>query len=89
MKWNPQTEKNPESHVPSHLFTRGNHDVTHSTGWGTMVAGRKQQVRGGRGVEGCEEALFYLPWILCFGPSACSTKTLVGSSPPILSIPVL
>lgn len=35
------------SSIPSHLFTRGNGDVTHFTFWGTMVAGRKQQVKRG------------------------------------------
>lgn len=70
VKWNPRAEWKAERHIPSHLFTRGNHDVTHSTARGTMVAGRKQQVTlgggeeegwGGKGgrVEGPEEALFY------------------------------
>lgn len=51
---------------------------------------------GGHGeegpLEGSEEALFYLAWILCFGPSACSLKTLVGSSswrPPHSLHPIL
>lgn len=58
---------------PSHLFTRGNGDVTHFTLGGTMVAGRKQQVTRGGGrrrrekgrweggiVEGLEEPLCFI-----------------------------
>lgn len=49
VNWNPHAERKPQRHIPSHLFTSGNHDVTHSTSWETMVAGRKQQVTAGGG----------------------------------------
>lgn len=53
-KWNPHTEKKRKEQDLHKTFFhpitpvyKGNGDVTHFTFWGTMVAGRKQQVKRG------------------------------------------
>lgn len=72
VKWNPRTEKRQEpprrtvdvffsSPVPSHLFTRGNGDVTHFTlgdngGW-KKATGREGAMGGGEGGRGLSRGL--------------------------------
>lgn len=86
VKWNPHTERRWEPWGAQWAFFLSHHTclqeemvMSPTSHFGTMVAGRKQQVEKGDGSRekegrGCQRgwrsSLFYLPWILCFGPSA-------------------
>lgn len=101
VKWNPRTKKRQEpwgavNFSPSHHTCLQEEMVMSPTshlgdngGW-KKATGRKGCPGEGRGCWGAwRSSLFYLPWILCFGPSGFSTITLAGSSscrPPILCL---